>query len=69
MPAHTRCPKCGVVGFVRFEHVISAGRAVTDYYCGRCQHSWTMNQEDDTRVNQPPKGGGTRSKPPDRSRP
>jgi hypothetical protein len=67
MPARTPCIKCGVVGFVRTEHVISGGRAVTDYYCGHCQHSWTTDQRG-------PKGTHSSTpsvkneKPPDRSR-
>jgi hypothetical protein len=66
MPAHTPCVKCGVVGFVRLEHVISGGRAVTDYYCGHCQYSWTVDQNDkrlaDTRLR------AARTSKPDRSR-
>lgn len=67
MPAHTPCIKCGVVGFVRTEHVISGGRAVTDYYCGHCQHSWTVDQRGNKR-SQALRSRVKSVKPPDRSR-
>lgn len=38
-PRH--CPRCGKSGSIRAERVIKAGSAVTELYCGACQHTWT----------------------------
>ena len=45
MPAQTPCIKCRVVGFVRWEHVVKGGRAVTEYSCGKCSATWTIAEE------------------------
>jgi hypothetical protein len=45
MPAKTQCRRCEKVGFVRFEHVIRGGRAERHYYCGACNHSWTVTDD------------------------
>ena len=42
MPAHTPCAHCGTVGFVRWERIITGEESATEYYCGRCEHSWRV---------------------------
>ena len=49
MPAKTPCSRCLKVGFVRFEHVIRGGLAQRHYYCGACNHSWTISAEGDPK--------------------
>lgn len=61
MPAKTQCRRCEKVGFVRFENVIRGGRAERHYYCGACNHSWTVADDGDEKT--------TRKPPADRSRP
>ena len=60
MPAHTRCPRCHKIGLVRFETVIRAGVVQRNYYCGACNHSWTVT-DDGTEARNP-------DSPPDRPR-
>lgn len=48
------------------EHVISGGKSVLEYYCGHCEHGWSVADNDRGSVQRRPK-----SKPhtkPDRSR-
>ena len=40
------CPNCRRSDLIRREHVIKGGRAVTDYYCGACEVSWTVAQDE-----------------------
>ena len=47
MPATTPCAHCRKVGLVRREHVIQRGRYEIQYYCGHCQHTWTVAGADD----------------------
>lgn len=54
MPAQTRCIHCHTVGFVRREHVIVGGNSVIEYYCGHCDHAWTVAESDRTSVPPPP---------------
>lgn len=42
MPDRTGCQYCKRVGFVRREHVIKGGKAVTMFYCGSCTRSWEV---------------------------
>jgi len=45
MPDRTPCKYCGKVGFVRREHVLTAGRSITSFYCGSCNRSWEQAEE------------------------
>lgn len=49
MPDKTPCSRCLKVGFVRFENVIRGGLAQRHYYCGACNHSWTISAEGDPK--------------------
>jgi hypothetical protein len=42
MPAQTRCIHCRTIEFVRREHVIVGANAVIEYYCGHCDHAWSV---------------------------
>lgn len=42
MPARIICVHCGITGFVRAEHLIEASVSVVQYYCGRCERTWTV---------------------------
>ena len=52
MPSVTRCVHCGVVGYVRWERVITGTLTVVEYYCGNCEHVWRQ-REDEERREQP----------------
>ena len=43
MAHQTQCIKCGLVGLVRLENVIRGTEITRLYYCGACDHSWTVN--------------------------
>jgi len=47
MPDRTQCIHCGKAGFVRLEHVIKAGKAITAFYCGACNRSWEVIEEEE----------------------
>ena len=49
MPDRIECKYCGKTGFVRRERVIKAEHAIAVYYCGACNRSWEVT-EDDTRA-------------------
>lgn len=36
------CPRCQKVGFVRIEHVIKAGQATRQCFCGACDYGWEV---------------------------
>jgi len=38
----TRCPRCGRVGFVRRERIIKGDSSTLAYYCGACDHGWSV---------------------------
>ena len=63
MPSTTPCVQCGVVGSVRWERVLTGTMIFVEYYCGRCEHVWRV--DDDERLSTP---GGTRIEKPERSR-
>ena len=42
MPYHTPCPNCLRLGLVRVEHVIKGGAVSKAFYCGGCEHQWTI---------------------------
>jgi hypothetical protein len=43
MPAQTTCIKCGVTGFVRWEHIATGTRTIIEYSCGKCEHVWSVH--------------------------
>jgi hypothetical protein len=43
------CIHCRRVGFVRLERVIKAGDSTTLFYCGACERSWSVREEDAER--------------------
>ena len=63
MPSTTPCVQCGVVGNVRWERVLTGTVIFVEYYCGRCEHVWRV--DDDERLSNP---GPTRIEKPERSR-
>jgi hypothetical protein len=66
MPAETPCIHCQTVGFVRREHVITGAHSAIEYYCGHCDHAWSLANNDRKHSHRRPK-----PKPhvkPDRSR-
>jgi hypothetical protein len=50
MPDRTPCVKCKKVGFVRWERVLRGGHGFTDYYCGHCDHGWTVADDERRRA-------------------
>jgi len=42
VPYRTRCVHCETIGLVRAEHVIIGRRAMTEFFCGKCNHAWTI---------------------------
>jgi hypothetical protein len=46
MPDKTPCQRCKKIGFVRFENVIKAGQAERQYYCGACNYTWQVKDEE-----------------------
>jgi len=46
MPDRTTCPHCRKVGFVRREYVIKGGQAMIAFYCGSCDRSWQIEDQD-----------------------
>jgi hypothetical protein len=46
----TVCPRCQVDGFVRYEHVIKAGVTRRHYYCGKCEHTWAVEERRRARM-------------------
>jgi hypothetical protein len=67
MPAQTPCERCGTVGFVRREHVIEKGKALTRFYCGHCNQTWEVVETPGTEENIPA-DTNHRDEPPDHSR-
>jgi len=56
---------CGVVGNVRWERVLTGTISFVEYYCGRCEHVWRV-EEDEERGSHAPER--RRSSRPDRRR-
>jgi hypothetical protein len=50
MPEKSPCAHCGTVGFVRQEHVVAAGWSFVEYYCGHCEHTWKVLEENERRA-------------------
>ena len=40
MPHDLECPRCGRIGLVRAEQVITGSVTTHAYYCGGCDYSW-----------------------------
>ena len=49
MPSTTACVHCGVVGNVRWERVITGPESFVEYYCGRCEYEWRVNDGEERR--------------------
>ena len=63
MPSTTPCVHCGIVGSVRWERVLTGTVIFVEYFCGRCEHVWRLDQDD--RLSPP---GATPKEKPERSR-
>ena len=46
MPDKTVCPNCQRIGLVRQERIIKGGSTSVAYYCGHCDHTWTLMEAD-----------------------
>jgi hypothetical protein len=44
VPHQTPCPHCAKVGLVRTEHVITGTTAILAFYCGGCDHQWSITE-------------------------
>jgi hypothetical protein len=42
VPYQIQCPSCTKVGLVRVEHVIKGATASRAFYCGGCEHQWSI---------------------------
>lgn len=47
MTDRTACIYCDTIGFVRWENVIRGGTAYREFFCGRCQRSWRVDEGGD----------------------
>jgi hypothetical protein len=47
VPSTTPCVHCGVVGNVRWERVLTGTISFVEYYCGRCEHVWRVEEGDE----------------------
>jgi hypothetical protein len=63
VPGKTPCPRCGVVGLVRVEHVIKGGKSYRSLECMSCRHQWQALETGENVPNRDRPGDG-----PDRSR-
>jgi hypothetical protein len=57
MPDRILCIHCGKTGFVRREHIIQAGKAITAFYCGACNRSWQTGDQELKDPIKPQSGG------------
>jgi hypothetical protein len=46
MPSTTPCVHCGIVGNVRWERVLRGTVMFVEYYCGRCEHVWRVDNDE-----------------------
>jgi hypothetical protein len=46
MPDRTECRRCKRTGFVRVEHVIKGDKAERQFFCGACDYTWSVWDED-----------------------
>jgi hypothetical protein len=53
MPDTTPCVHCRRVGFVRQERIIKGGSVATGFYCGACDHAWTVRDHRQERRRRP----------------
>jgi hypothetical protein len=49
------CRYCRRTGFVRFEHVITKGQALHHFYCGACDRTWEINEQEGPQLRAVPK--------------
>jgi hypothetical protein len=49
------CVRCGTVGFVRRERIITGEKVAVEYSCGRCQHHWQLEEDPRKAVADPPR--------------
>jgi hypothetical protein len=42
VPYQNQCPNCEQSGLVRVETIIKGGMASRAFYCGGCEHQWTI---------------------------
>ena len=42
VPYQNRCPDCAKSGLVRVETIIKGGMVSREFYCGSCEHQWTI---------------------------
>jgi hypothetical protein len=49
MPFSTPCVRCEKIGLVRTEREITGKTLTVLYYCGACQHTWNIVQDDPRR--------------------
>ena len=61
MPSTTSCVHCGIVGNVRWERVLKGTVSFVEYYCGRCEHIWRVDDERPSTL-QPPEAKPERSR-------
>jgi predicted RNA-binding Zn-ribbon protein involved in translation (DUF1610 family) len=40
MPFQTACPRCGKIGLVRFERIMTGASVTRHYDCGYCDYHW-----------------------------
>jgi hypothetical protein len=45
VPYQIQCPSCAKAGLVRVEHVIKGGAASRAFYCGGCEHTWSIAEQ------------------------
>jgi hypothetical protein len=46
MPDRTPCTYCGKIGLVRRENVVKGERTTTAFYCGACNRSWEVSDDE-----------------------
>lgn len=64
MAYRVTCAHCGITGFLRVEHVVIGHRSVTQFYCGKCEHTWTVAEDGQERRAKPrPIRSTSREKP------
>jgi transcription elongation factor Elf1 len=54
VPYQIECPRCAKTGLVRVEHVIKAGSATRTFYCGACEHQWSLAEPGQPIATPPP---------------
>jgi hypothetical protein len=60
---HRTCKYCGKSGFVRRENVVKGERKITAFYCGACNRSWEVADEESQARRNTPKRRDDREPP------